>query len=318
MQTYLKTRPAGSQLLLFIGVSILFFVILSFIAVPVLSAITGISLFDIAKQDTWRNNVEGVSTFMRGMIVAQFLGLFVLPSFLYASMADPKPGQYLGLKTPHHHNFWPIAVLLLLVSIPLVELLGFLNQKIQFTGAIYNWMKAREEEAASQVQFLAARHTVKELFLNLFFIAVLAGIGEEIFFRGVLQRLLIRITKSPWAGIIITAFLFSAFHLQFFGFFPRFFLGILLGALYWYSGSLWVAILAHFFYDALLVTIIYANPELARDPNATMIKTSMIAIPAIISALLVYMLLTQMKRLSKTSYEDVYKDDYTSNDQFSF
>jgi membrane protease YdiL (CAAX protease family) len=297
MQTYLKTRPAGSQLLLFIGVSILFFVILSFIAAPVLSAITGISLFDIAKQDTWRNNVEGVSTFMRGMIVAQFLGLFVLPSFLYASMADPKPGQYLGLKTPHHHNFWPIAVLLLLVSIPLVELLGFLNQKIQFTGAIYNWMKAREEEAASQVQFLAARHTVKELFLNLFFIAVLAGIGEEIFFRGVL---------------------FSAFHLQFFGFFPRFFLGILLGALYWYSGSLWVAILAHFFYDALLVTIIYANPELARDPNATMIKTSMIAIPAIISALLVYMLLTQMKRLSKTSYEDVYKDDYTSNDQFSF
>jgi membrane protease YdiL (CAAX protease family) len=206
----------------------------------------------------------------------------------------------------------------MLVAIPLVDLLGLLNQKIHFGGSVHNWMKAREEEAASQVQFLAARHTVKELLLNLFFIAVLAGVGEELFFRGVLQRLLIRMTKSPWAGIVVTAFLFSAFHLQFFGFFPRFVLGILLGVMYWYSGSLWVSILAHFFYDALIITIIYANPDMAKDPNAALFKASIIAIPALISALLLAVLIRYMKQRSQTRYDDVYKNDFSSPDQFSF
>jgi uncharacterized protein len=310
MQTYLKRRPAGIQFLMFFFFSLGLFLVLSDISMVLLQGATGVKATDLLNQNAWTKNKEGISAFMRGAILMQFLGLFLIPSLLFARLSDPKPFDYLGLRKPFHASYWVMGIALLLVAIPVVDVLGFLNQKMEFGGSLFRWMKEREEEAAAQVQFLAARHTVKELLLNLFFIAVLAGVGEELFFRGVLQRLFIRITKSPWAGIIIAAFLFSAFHLQFFGFFPRFVLGILLGAMYWYSGSLWVSILAHFFYDALIIVIIYANPEMAKDPNAMLIKTSLLAIPAIISALLVVLILRRMKSLSKASFEETYRNDF--------
>lgn len=318
MQTYLKRRPVGIQLLMFFFFSVGLFLVFTGIGAVILQSLTGVKATDLLNESVWEKNRDGISSFMRGAILMQFLGLFLVPSLIFARLSDPEPLAYLGLKKPFHASFWVMGLALLLVSIPLVELLGFLNQKMEFGGSLFRWMKEREEEAGAQIQFLVARHTVKELLLNLFFIAVLAGVGEELFFRGVLQRLLIRATKSPWAGIIIAAFLFSAFHLQFFGFFPRFVLGILLGAMYWYSGSLWVSILAHFFYDALIVTIIYANPEMAKDPNAMLIKTSLLAIPAAISALLVVALLRKMKQLSQASFEETYRDDFTTTNPFSF
>ena len=117
-------------------------------------------------------------------------------------------------------------------------------------------MKASEESAAKQIEFMLKRNTVQDLLLNLVLVAVFAGVGEELFFRGVLQRLFIKLFKNPWAGILVTAFIFSAIHFQFYGFIPRFILGILLGLIYWYSGSLWPAIIAHFAYDAFAVIMI--------------------------------------------------------------
>ena len=79
----------------------------------------------------------------------------------------------------------------------------------------------------------------KDLLIMIFLVGMLPAIGEELFFRGILQKLFIQIFKKAWPGIIFTAFLFSAIHMQFMGFFPRMALGIILGALYWYSGSLY-------------------------------------------------------------------------------
>ena len=45
--------------------------------------------------------------------------------------------------------------------------------------------------------------------------------------------------------------------MQFFGFLPRFFLGIILGYLFYYSGNLWMSIIAHFINNALAVLLMY-------------------------------------------------------------
>jgi membrane protease YdiL (CAAX protease family) len=252
------------------------------------------------------------------MLLIQFLGLFVIPSLLFGYFSDPKPAHYLGLKSPHQSIYWVLGVAALLVSIPFVEYTGILNQKMIVGGDAQKWMKSMEEEAAKQIQFMLSKHTPGELFLNLIFISVFAGIGEELFFRGVLQRLFIKLTKNPWTGIILTAILFSGFHLQFFGFLPRLFLGILLGALYWYSGSLWTAILAHFVYDALIIVLVYANPQMIKDTNATIVDPAQLSIMALISAALTFVILWQMIKKTKTSYAAVYKDDNPPQDPFSF
>ena len=178
-----------------------------------------------------------------------------------------------------------------------------------------------EEEAARQIKFMLKDRSIGELIKNLVFISLFAGIGEELFFRGILQRMFIRATKNAWMGIILAAAIFSAFHFQFYGFFPRLFLGVLLGAIYWYSGSLWVAILAHFLYDAAVIVLVYFNPQMLQDTEASLIKGQemQLLIGAMISLAIAFVILSQMQKRSATSYEAVYNDDFPKQkDDFSF
>src|SRR5688572_32690696 len=99
------------------------------------------------------------------------------------------------------------------------------------------------ENNPSHLESFLKVNTTGDLIINIIVIALIPAFCEEMLFRGALQRVVIHLTKNPWAGIIITAIVFSALHMQFQGFLPRMFMGIVLGALYWYSGSLWTSIL---------------------------------------------------------------------------
>jgi membrane protease YdiL (CAAX protease family) len=93
--------------------------------------------------------------------------------------------------------------------------------------------------------------------LNLILIAFLPGIGEELVFRGILQKHIGGIFKNPIAAIWISAFIFSAIHFQFEGFFPRIVLGATLGYLYYWTGNLWVPMIAHAFNNGFQIALIY-------------------------------------------------------------
>ncbi|HEY0066182.1 MAG TPA: CPBP family intramembrane glutamic endopeptidase, partial [Flavisolibacter sp.] len=265
----------------------------------------------------WDFNNPGLIGFIRLSQALQFFGFFVIPVVLFAYFSDPRPGQYLGLRQPTKNRYWAFALLIMIIAIPLVQYTGFLNRQINLGPEMQRWIQTQEEQANRIIGYMLKNRAPKELILNLIFIALMAGIGEELFFRGVLQRMFIRWFRHPWAGILVTAILFSAIHMQFLGFIPRLLMGVLLGAIYWYSGSLWVAIAAHFVYDAFIIMMVYFQPRLA-DPNAEMINPANIAVAALVSAALVALLLWQMRKNSTTSYAAIYKDDHPKKDEFSF
>ncbi|RYG46859.1 MAG: CPBP family intramembrane metalloprotease, partial [Chitinophagaceae bacterium] len=91
------------------------------------------------------------------------------------------------------------------------------------------------------------------------FMAFLPAVCEEALFRGGLQNFLNRGTNMPWMSIIVVSILFSLAHFSFYGFLSRFFLGIVLGAVFHYSGKLWLSILAHFINNALAITVLYIS-----------------------------------------------------------
>ena len=216
--------------------------------------------------------------------------------------------QYLGLRSAKPIYFI-LAITILLVALPFVDWTGTINHAlIPETTAIGKWMKASEEAAAKQIGFMLKRNTVQDLLVNLVLVAVFAGVGEELLFRGVLQRLFIKFFKNPWAGILITAFIFSAIHLQFYGFIPRFILGILLGLLYWYSGSLWPAIIAHFVYDAFAVVMIWFNPAMA-DEDSVAVSLGNKSVLATISLALIIIIVIIMKKRSTNNYQAMYARD---------
>ena len=318
MQSYLKTRPVWIQLLLFMGMAIGIFMIVSLLGMMILSKMTGINMFEMSDLSKWNSDHPEMLTYVRGMLLVQFLGLFVIPSILFAYFSDPEPLKFIGLKSPFKPIYWIIGIAALILAIPMVEYTGLINKKINF-GNAQQWMQSMEDEAAQQIKFMLGKHSPGELLTNIIFISVFAGIGEELFFRGVLQRLFIRAFKNPWAGIIFTAILFSALHVQFFGFIPRMLLGVLLGAIYWYSGSLLTAMLAHFAYDAFFIVLAYFQPQIIEDTESGLINQSMQGVLALISTALVVFLIWVMKRNSSISYNEVYKNDTPSDHQnFSF
>lgn len=138
-------------------------------------------------------------------------------------------------------------------------LVYFNNQLVlpEFMSETEIWMKEMEKQLMELTIYLTDFQTIPELLMGILVIGVLAGIGEEMFFRGVIQPKMHYYTGSVHLGIWITAIIFSAIHIQFYGFLPRVFLGAVFGYLYVYSGSLVYPILAHIFNNTFTVIMIY-------------------------------------------------------------
>lgn len=126
-------------------------------------------------------------------------------------------------------------------------------------AGIGEWMKAKETQADQLTEIFLQVKSPGGLALNLLVIALVPAVGEELLFRGLLQRLLGEWTRNIHAGVILTAFIFSAIHLQFFGFLPRFLLGLMLGYLLEITQSLWAPVFAHFVNNATLVILFYLH-----------------------------------------------------------
>ena len=90
-------------------------------------------------------------------------------------------------------------------------------------------------------------------------IGIIPAIGEELFFRGVLQRIFSGMTRNYHWGIWITAVLFSLVHSKVFTFLPILILGALFGYLLVWTKSIWVPILAHFVNNTTAVLLYYLS-----------------------------------------------------------
>lgn len=150
-----------------------------------------------------------------------------------------------------------LGVMAIISISPLIDVLSTWNQGLQLPESlrsIEDWMINTEKAAEVATNTLLNTDSWGGFFMNIIIIAIMAGIGEELMFRGVIQKILIGWTKNIHLGILYTAIIFSAIHFQFYGFVPRMILGMVLGYLYIWSKSLWVPVIAHAINNALTVT----------------------------------------------------------------
>jgi membrane protease YdiL (CAAX protease family) len=160
-----------------------------------------------------------------------------------------------------------VGVLTGIVLLPFNELLIDWNKTLEFPeifSGIEHWLIRKEQANSLLTERLFNIQSVDQLLILIIVSALIASIGEEVFFRGIIQNKIIQSSKSIHIGIWLTAALFSAIHLQFFGFFPRLVLGALFGYLYVLSGNLWVAILSHFINNTLFILTIFFEHQVAR------------------------------------------------------
>lgn len=168
-------------------------------------------------------------------------------------------------------------VVLLPLALGVVIMLAFMfassiiiewNMNLDFSGlspAFDAWARAKEEELRELTVLITRFESIGGLLIGLMVIAVIPAVGEELLFRGVGQWKLYTLLGNPHAAIWAAALLFSAIHFQFYGFFPRLLLGALFGYLYYWSGNLWYAIVAHFVNNAFLLIMLYLSQQGSID-----------------------------------------------------
>ena len=246
-----------SRIIILAGLMAISFLVISVPSIFIINAI-----FDGMKEPS--DLVNG----MKVMQIIQSVSLFVIPAFIMAALISIRPINFLKLdKNPGFLDFF-LVLLSVFSLIPLMSYIIEWNIGLtlpEFLRPIEEWMRMKEEELAETTRLLLTADTWGGWVYNFFIAAFVAGVSEELFFRGLLQNMFSFKRRSAIPAILITAFIFSAIHLQFFGFFPRFLLGIYFGFLMVWSGSLLLPIFAHFLNNgiALLQLFITENqPEL--------------------------------------------------------
>jgi membrane protease YdiL (CAAX protease family) len=210
----------------------------------------------------WKICTDGNSTNINSLKMLQLfqsIGLFILPPFVLAYLCYEKPLQALHLNKKTPVTTIALVVFFMVLIIPVINLLTEWNQQLVLPAALSEleqWMRTAESQTAALTEKMVQVHGIEALLYNLFLMALLPAIGEELFFRGTVQGFFTK-RKNAHGAIWITAFIFSTIHFQFYGFLPRFLLGAFFGYLLLKSGSLWLPIIGHFVNNAMAVIFYY-------------------------------------------------------------
>ena len=225
-----------------------------------------------------------VVTAMKVMQMLNMVGGLLLPALIYLWLCPPIAQKNSGF----FKSVSPYAVFLtfifIVLSQPIIGWASELNSHLvlpKFLAFIEEWMKSKEELGAQVTEAFLSSTSVNSLLINIFIVAILPAFAEEILFRGALAGLFKDWTKNIHLAVFLSAFIFAAIHMQFYGFLPRFLLGTALGYLYFWSGSLWLPIVAHFTNNFLSVIVeflfrkgmIHTNAENFGLDNAAWLTT---------------------------------------------
>lgn len=268
---FLKFQSPAMQLFLLFGL----FFICYLLALLVTAAISlsGVPMEKIAEAETMSdifrfnlNDPAFVSKLKWAQLISSIL-IFIVPPFVFTLLVTPslpspqgRVRGYLHLDQSFQVVFALIIPVLMIASLPLINLMAEINTKMilpDFLSEVEQSMKKAEEEAKVMTEAFLRMDSPGALIFNMVMIALIPAFGEELLFRGVVQKLFSQWTRNVHWGIWIAAALFSALHGQFYGFLPRMVLGGLLGYLLLWSGSLWLPILAHFINNGTAVLVAY-------------------------------------------------------------
>lgn len=254
------------QLLLLTSLTLIFIFLFTMLGMFLVKPMFGITTIDVVMENALSNTnaVAMNPNQVNAIKLLQFmssLGGFLVPALLFAFIKFPG-GDFLQLNRKFNAMLLVLAVLVLAFAGPVISFVYTLNQQLDLPSSLDSIEKIIKGSTAANKKLTSLflnMPTQSDLFINLIVVAVLPALAEELFFRGCIQQVMKEWFKSAHIAIWITAFIFSFIHFEFYGFVPRMLLGGLLGYLFYWSGSLWVPILAHAFSNGIQIILAYLH-----------------------------------------------------------
>ncbi len=285
------------QLIMLLGLAVAGLCLASLLALVLANLLFGISMMQFsnlaAMPDQYPHGWAALMLYQGLSWLGAAAGVLLLPRLLGQSVAGYFSPRRLG------GAWWPIAAgLVIICSVPSLAAVSSWNAGAHFPAALHGfelWARDKEDQAAGLTKFLTDFHTPDRLLVGLIVIAIVPAVAEELVFRGGVQRCLVQWFGARHVGVWLAAAIFSAIHVQFFGFVPRFVLGLVLGYLYEWSGNILVSMAAHFTQNAfqLLLLYLFQNKQLPGsfnpDANAAVPWPAVLASAALTVGLLYWL-----------------------------
>jgi membrane protease YdiL (CAAX protease family) len=268
---YKSGMGPGMQLFVFCGITVALLVIGGLLAAGVIYLYYGPSTLKLVLAMNL-GTPKAVSSLWVLQILGTTLPILFVP-IVFGKWVMKEPQAYLQTSFRFPLVLLMIVFSIMIMSTPIMEVLIMLNQKMvlpDFLKGVENWMRESEKAAQKATEALLRMNNWIDLVKSVLLVGLITAIAEELMFRGCLQTIFARWTKNMHVAIWITAALFSAFHMEFFGFLPRLMLGVFFGYFAAWSGSVWPPVWAHFLNNgtAVVLTYLYQHKKVNIDPNA--------------------------------------------------
>ena len=261
--------PFISKIMILVGLTLVFMTIGSIIGIFFFTQITGMSFVQVADFQKHLNDYPNMYDAVMALQTFSTPIPFIAASFFFWVVIEKQAINSFSFQEVKPPIFILVAILVIIFMFFDALIIEW-NQGIVFPESlrgIEKWMKKSEESAGELTKFLTDFKTPSQLIVAMIVVAVLAGISEELLFRGVLQNITLRAFGNPHIAIWLAAFVFSFIHFQFYGFFPRMLLGALFGYLYYWTKNIWVPIFAHFVNNGFTLLMAYLYSTKAVEVN---------------------------------------------------
>lgn len=240
MKQFFESTKPGGQLLALLLLFVIFFIIAAGCSAFAM-------LFGLGVDSPELNDISQVI-------------IFAATAIVFSALFYGRPLRHLQMvKTDRMAVKMSAAFVILIAVLPFADWLTQVNDAWHFPSRLEGLeaqLRALEERSQSLMEVYLMRDGNWILLSNAFSLALVPAICEELFFRGALQQLLCRSLRNHHVAIVLTAVVFSLLHGEVFAFLPRFVLGLVLGYVFYYGGSLWINILVHFT-NNLMVVVLY-------------------------------------------------------------
>lgn len=189
---------------------------------------------------------------------------FILAPILFIIIYEKRNIKTLEIKPKISFPIILTVLFLVIMAMPFNSLVIEWNQNWvfpEFMSGFENWAKEKEKTLEILTKNLTNLHGVEELVFGFIVFAILPAIGEELVFRGIIQKKFNASFSNIHIAIWLTGFIFSAIHMQFYGLIPRMLLGVMFGYLFYWSNNLAIPILAHFINNGFTVLMLFLRNE---------------------------------------------------------
>ena len=299
---YFRYYPWGMQLLLFV---LMMFTLISFGSFLVFSLMPRLTPYSITQLEHIDSKSPAALVNV-ALLVQGFLSLFIflVPALLFAHLAHPEPGKYLGLRAPGKWIQLVLVIFMMLGATPVLQLMEGWISHIDFGAKV----KATQAANDNMMEAFLKMPDFPSFLLGFLVMAIIPAVGEEVFFRGLMLRFVKKKSSTMLLPVLFTATLFAYSHSNIYGLLSIFLAGILLAVIYNLTGSLWCSIVAHMFFNGLQVVISYlSNGNIAiKTAQENTIPIAMVVAGLIVFSVSFYLLLK-----NKTPLPANWTDDFT-------